>query len=148
MPTYEYECKICGHTFDVFQSMSDEPLKSCPRCGKEVRRLIHGGVGVIFKGSGFYVTDKKGGGSSASAKVQAKSQEGQSQDTQSQKTQETQSHETKPQASQESKSQESKSRETRSQESKSRETKSETGGAKTESAPAKQDRGPEKKAAG
>jgi putative FmdB family regulatory protein len=61
MPTYEYECKDCGHTFEVFQNMSDAPLKECPECGKEVRRLINGGSGVIFKGSGFYVTDKKGG---------------------------------------------------------------------------------------
>ena len=58
MPTYEYECKSCGHTFEVFQSMSEDPLKSCPECGKAVRRLIFGGTGVIFKGSGFYVTDK------------------------------------------------------------------------------------------
>jgi putative FmdB family regulatory protein len=58
MPTYSYECKSCGHNFDVFQSMSDEPVKVCPECGREVRRLIKGGTGVIFKGSGFYVTDK------------------------------------------------------------------------------------------
>ncbi|MDR0399703.1 MAG: zinc ribbon domain-containing protein [Treponema sp.] len=58
MPTYEYECKSCGHSFDVFQSMSDAPLKICPQCGSELRRLINGGTGVIFKGSGFYVTDK------------------------------------------------------------------------------------------
>jgi putative FmdB family regulatory protein len=58
MPTYEYECKSCGHTFDLFQNMSDEPVKICPACGGEVRRLINGGTGVIFKGSGFYVTDK------------------------------------------------------------------------------------------
>ncbi|MDR1618203.1 MAG: zinc ribbon domain-containing protein [Treponema sp.] len=58
MPTYGYECKSCGHTFDVFQSMKDDPLKTCPQCGKELRRLINGGSGVIFKGSGFYVTDK------------------------------------------------------------------------------------------
>ena len=58
MPTYEYECKKCSHRFEVFQSMSDAPVKKCPECGKEVRRLISGGVGVIFKGSGFYVTDK------------------------------------------------------------------------------------------
>jgi putative FmdB family regulatory protein len=63
MPTYEYECKSCGYTFDAFQSMSDEPLKSCPECGKDIRRLINGGSGIIFKGSGFYVTDRgKGGG--------------------------------------------------------------------------------------
>jgi len=61
MPTYEYECKSCKYTFDVFQSMRDEPLKSCPKCGKEVRRLINGGNGIIFKGEGFYVSDKKGG---------------------------------------------------------------------------------------
>ena len=61
MPTYEYECKKCSYHFEVFQSMSDEPHKSCPKCGKEVRRLIFGGAGVIFKGSGFYVTDKSAG---------------------------------------------------------------------------------------
>jgi len=63
MPTYEYECRSCKYTFDVFQSMRDEPLKICPKCGKEVRRLIFGGNGVIFKGNGFYVNDKnvKGG---------------------------------------------------------------------------------------
>jgi putative FmdB family regulatory protein len=66
MPTYEYECKSCGHTFDVFQSMSDEPVKDCPQCGREVRRRINGGSGIIFKGSGFYVTDRKGGSVAAS----------------------------------------------------------------------------------
>ena len=58
MPTYGYECKSCRHSFDVFQSMKDEPVKICPKCGKEVRRLINGGTGIIFKGGGFYVTDK------------------------------------------------------------------------------------------
>jgi len=58
MPTYEYECKSCSHGFEVFQSMSEPPIKECPKCGNEVRRLIFGGTGVIFKGSGFYVTDK------------------------------------------------------------------------------------------
>lgn len=69
MPTYEYECKSCGHTFDVFQNMSDEPLKVCPECGKELRRLIGGGTGIIFKGSGFYVTDKNKSSGGASSKV-------------------------------------------------------------------------------
>jgi putative FmdB family regulatory protein len=73
MPTYEYECKSCGHSFEAFQSMSDAPLTVCPECGKEIRRLINGGSGVIFKGSGFYVTDKKAGGSkTASSKAPAK----------------------------------------------------------------------------
>jgi putative FmdB family regulatory protein len=67
MPTYEYECTSCGHNFEVFQAMSDEPLKTCAKCGKEVRRLILGGAGVIFKGSGFYVTDKAAGKSKATA---------------------------------------------------------------------------------
>jgi len=63
MPTYEYECKSCGHTFDAFQNITDEPLKTCPDCGKAIRRLINGGTGVIFKGGGFYVTDRGGSGS-------------------------------------------------------------------------------------
>jgi len=67
MPTYEYECKTCSHRFEVFQSMSDEPVKKCPECGEQVRRLISGGVGVIFKGSGFYVTDKDKSGAPKSA---------------------------------------------------------------------------------
>jgi len=65
MPTYEYECKSCGHDFDYFQSMKDEPLKTCPKCGKELRRLINGGTGVIFKGGGFYINDKSGGSASS-----------------------------------------------------------------------------------
>ena len=65
MPTYEYECKSCSHSFEIFQAMSEQPIKDCPECGKEVRRLIFGGAGVIFKGSGFYVTDKGSGKSTA-----------------------------------------------------------------------------------
>ena len=61
MPTYEYECTSCKHTFDVFQNISDAPIKTCTQCGQTVRRLINGGMGVIFKGPGFYVTDKRGG---------------------------------------------------------------------------------------
>ena len=58
MPTYEYKCSDCGHEFEIIQSMKDEPLKKCPNCGKnKLRKIISGGVGVIFKGSGFYQTD-------------------------------------------------------------------------------------------
>lgn len=57
MPTYEYECMHCGHTFEAFQKMSDKPLSDCPKCKKPVKRLISSGVGIIFKGSGFYATD-------------------------------------------------------------------------------------------
>lgn len=61
MPTYDYECTSCGHTFEYFQAMSDDPLTECPKCGGKVKRLIGGGLGVIFKGSGFYVTDNRSG---------------------------------------------------------------------------------------
>lgn len=61
MPTYEYECKKCGHRFDVFQRIVDPPVKNCPRCKKRscVEQIISGGSGLIFKGSGFYITDYK-----------------------------------------------------------------------------------------
>ncbi len=59
MPTYEYECTKCGHTFEALQSISADPLKECPQCKGRLRRLIGGGMGVIFKGSGFYTTDYK-----------------------------------------------------------------------------------------
>jgi putative FmdB family regulatory protein len=68
MPTYEYACPKCGHTFETFQSMKDEPLKKCPKCKKTgVKRLVGSGAGLIFKGSGFYITDYKKGGSAGSA---------------------------------------------------------------------------------
>lgn len=57
MPTYEYECENCNKVFEVFQKMSDKPLDKCPKCHKKISRLIGGGSGVIFKGSGFYATD-------------------------------------------------------------------------------------------
>jgi putative FmdB family regulatory protein len=59
MPTYEYECLDCRHTFEEFQKITDKPLTNCPKCGGKVRRLISGGAGLIFKGNGFYVTDYK-----------------------------------------------------------------------------------------
>ncbi len=59
MPTYDYKCTECNYTFEVFQRMSEEPLKSCPKCKGKVKRLIGMGAGPIFKGSGFYHTDYK-----------------------------------------------------------------------------------------
>lgn len=60
MPTYEYACQKCGHEFEQFQSMRDEPLKKCPKCKKQSpKRLVGGGAGLIFKGTGFYITDYK-----------------------------------------------------------------------------------------
>lgn len=75
MPTYEYACQKCGHQFEQFQSMRDEPLKKCPQCKKAaLKRLVGGGAGLIFKGTGFYITDyknkssgKKDGGESKSS---------------------------------------------------------------------------------
>jgi len=65
MPTYEYQCESCGHHFEKRQSMSDEPLKTCPKCGQPVRRLIGAGAGLIFKGSGFHATDYRRSGRSS-----------------------------------------------------------------------------------
>lgn len=57
MPTYDYKCTQCGHDFEMFQSMSEDHIKKCPECEGIVRRLVGGGSGLIFKGSGFYLTD-------------------------------------------------------------------------------------------
>ena len=58
MPNYDYECTGCGFTFEKFQSMKDAPVKKCPKCGKaKAKRLISGGGGILFKGTGFYQTD-------------------------------------------------------------------------------------------
>lgn len=59
MPTYDYECLKCGHIFEYFQNINDEVLSECPVCGKEIKRLIGAGLGIIFKGSGFYINDSK-----------------------------------------------------------------------------------------
>ena len=58
MPTYDYECDACGHAFELFQSITAEPEKKCPKCGRrKLRRLIGPGATIVFKGSGFYQTD-------------------------------------------------------------------------------------------
>lgn len=60
MPIYEYQCKNCGHITDELQSIKDPPLVTCPNCKKDtLARLIGTGAGLIFKGSGFYLTDYK-----------------------------------------------------------------------------------------
>ena len=75
MPTYEYQCTACGHAFEKFQSITAEPIKLCPQCNKKkVKRLIGTGAGLIFKGSGFYITDYR----SDSYKSAAKSDTGSS----------------------------------------------------------------------
>ena len=58
MPTYDYVCDACGHTFELFQSMTDSVKRTCPQCRKrKLRRLIGTGGAIMFKGSGFYQTD-------------------------------------------------------------------------------------------
>ena len=88
MPTYEYECRNCGHTFEAFQSINDKPLSRCPKCKSAVRRIINGGMGVIFKGSGFYSTDNKKGSvlSGSNGGSREKSKEGSSEKSSSDKT--------------------------------------------------------------
>ncbi|MDP9797920.1 putative FmdB family regulatory protein [Catenuloplanes nepalensis] len=64
MPTYQYACTECGHQLEAVQSFSDEPLTECPACQGRLRKLFNS-VGIVFKGSGFYRTDSRGGGTSA-----------------------------------------------------------------------------------
>jgi putative FmdB family regulatory protein len=75
MPTYEYKCDACGEEFEKFQSIMAPPIKTCPKCHKnKVRRLISAGAGIVFKGSGFYITDYR----SEAYKEKAKSESGES----------------------------------------------------------------------
>ena len=62
MPTYEYRCPACGTDFEKFQKMSDPPVAPCPSCGAEAERRLSAGAGLLFKGSGFYITDYRGEG--------------------------------------------------------------------------------------
>ena len=67
MPTYDYVCDGCGHAFELFQSMTDSVKKTCPKCRGRLKRLLGTGAGIIFKGSGFYLTDSGRGGKSDTA---------------------------------------------------------------------------------
>ena len=67
MPTYEYACQKCAHRFEKLQSINDKPVARCPKCRGKVRRVIHGGAGLVFKGSGFYCTDYRSGSSKSSS---------------------------------------------------------------------------------
>jgi putative FmdB family regulatory protein len=72
MPTYEYKCVACGFEFERFQSIKAAPVKKCPECGKsKVKRLIGMGAGLLFKGSGFYITDYRGESYNKAAKADA-----------------------------------------------------------------------------
>ncbi len=70
MPTYEYQCDACEHNFDEFQSITEKPLKKCPKCGKSrLRRVFGTGAAILFKGSGFYQTDYRSESYKAGAKA-------------------------------------------------------------------------------
>ena len=58
MPTYTYQCDSCGHGLEAVQRFADDPLSECPQCGASIRRVIQP-VGVVFKGSGWYITDSR-----------------------------------------------------------------------------------------
>ena len=69
MPTYDYACSSCGTKFEIFEGVHDGGLKACPKCGKKkAGRLLGTGAGVIFRGSGFHVTDYRKGGSGGGSK--------------------------------------------------------------------------------
>jgi putative FmdB family regulatory protein len=72
MPTYEYECRECGHAFERFQGINEDPIGTCPECGGSVRRLISTGGGLVFKGPGFYATDYRSGSHGAAGTKEVK----------------------------------------------------------------------------
>ena len=74
MSTYDYECDACGHTWELFQKITDDPVKKCPQCNKKkARRLFGTGAAVVFKGSGFYQTDYRSESYKKGAKADKKS---------------------------------------------------------------------------
>ena len=74
MPTYVYTCDSCSHSFEEFQPITAKPVRTCPKCKRRtVRRLIQGGRGLIFKGSGFYATDYRSKGYQEAAKKEGES---------------------------------------------------------------------------
>ncbi len=74
MPTYEYECEKCGERFEVFQKMSEEPLRFCSHCNENsLRRVFSGGLAINFKGTGFYANDSKAGANTKDSEKTASS---------------------------------------------------------------------------
>lgn len=77
MPTYDYVCDACDHAFELFQTITSEPEKKCPECGrKKLRRLIGPGAAIVFKGSGFYTTDYRSSNYKKGAAAEKSSSDG------------------------------------------------------------------------
>lgn len=84
MPTYDYECDACGHTFETFQGINEPVLEKCPACKKKkLRRLFGTGAAIVFKGSGFYQTDYRSEGYKKAAAADKKSGDGGSSESKS-----------------------------------------------------------------
>src|SRR3954469_14448930 len=82
MPTYDYRCNACGHTFDELQSFSEPPLTKCPECKKnKLERLFGGGGAIIFKGNGFYETDYRRAGENGNGKPDGEAAKTESKET-------------------------------------------------------------------
>lgn len=87
MPTYDYECSKCKHTWELFQPITAKPVKKCPGCGKQsARRVIGPGAAILFKGSGFYLTDYRSDSYKKAAEADKKSSDTSSKDTSSAKS--------------------------------------------------------------
>jgi putative FmdB family regulatory protein len=74
VPTYAYRCTGCSHEFEIFQKFSDSPLTECPECGQEIRRIFQP-VGIVFKGSGWYINDSRKNNDSSDKPAKAKATE-------------------------------------------------------------------------
>ncbi len=82
MPTYDYECDACGHTFELFQSINDSVKRKCPECKRmKLRRLFGTGAAIVFKGSGFYQTDYRSDSYKKAEAAERKSNEASSSDS-------------------------------------------------------------------
>lgn len=95
MPTYGYRC-AAGHEFERFQKITDPPVTTCPLCGEASERVITGGVGLVFKGSGFYITDYKRAGRKDDSGEAKPSEKADKPDTQPSATKKTKKEERKP----------------------------------------------------
>ena len=104
MPTYEYKCLDCGIQFDRFQGITEDPIQECPECSGQTKRLIGAGAGLIFKGSGFYITDYRSEGYKESAKKDKDSSSSSSGDSKSEDSKSSDSKPSKTESSDSSKS--------------------------------------------